>query len=354
MSQNNNNKPEQWGFTLTNVKFCSGDTEISRPFISSIDAPRSLSHDAIKFTWANREWTLINTPDETVNSTKKGGLFETSCLVTPFVEGDTLGNMEYEIDIITLLLSFALGRDIQCSILCLVSGDTGHERRGHVRAFNDVGPKIVDNYIAGNIKNFLESSEATVKSEYDWHRFTIALHVEGGVSKTLDIKWYIYNILIDRIVKKICNHLPPCNQERQDAKNIVDSPAFQYQLNNLFQLFPPTCKGYFKSIMLNGIRDSITLNKSFVERVKRACESEKVNTSSLAPYLKNRDGLLHTGELENILTDVEKIQYWINLQNTTTLLILRLLNFDGEIHLENSPLQEYPYTHFPLASILLP
>ena len=367
-----------WGFHLTNLKFCHGDEQTPRGVPDSAkicpeeyfdliaqyralfpDAPpqpapgtpievvQGFSLDEIKFSWADREWTLVNPSDENIHP-KNNEVLVTQCLVTQFKEGDSIEKMKQEVDSIALLLSFALGLDIKCLMFSLIGEFGGCERAFTLRGFNNRGPIIVDNYSTLNIKNFLEGSETVVRQDTEWFRMTLVLFIEASTNQILHVKWYIFNILLDRITKRICYSLGAPSQDRAIVRQIVEGADFQMHLNSLFNLIPSNCKSYFKSLLLNKIRDSIVLNNSFADRVARACNDFKIDSTPLAQYLDFRNGLLHTGDFEDVLDDSEKIKYLFVLQDTITLLVLRLLNFDGDICL-----QEKDQSHQPISSFLL-
>lgn len=281
---------------LYRLSFPTADT--TNTSINEGNIPHSFRWNKITFNWDSRDWNL--TDDKLGEwSTDLDAItlpVISGSLVAAYQHGDTEDRILDSARDIALLLSFALQRDIQpCSIA--LENDIGtiytHELCPYVRPFNNLGiASIIDNGNAqwggGNLKKFLESFEPVFNTDKAWWTITIAWFVNAAFQKVVDIKVALLNVLLERTSRYVIND----NTKYKDK----DHPSFD-------------------------------------NAVQSACE--KLGVQSISQSSKFRNAILHQGDLSNELPSFEeRVKYSLQLDAIITLLILRKIDFNGNVLLK--------------------
>ena len=307
---------------------------------NAVDSVRfSLSWNKIIFRWDDRDWVLT---DDKYDSSKSADWSKISIpilsgtLSTSYKSTDTADSIEDAVFSISVLLSFALGRDIRPCAFQHVS-DTGEwlstkEYAPRIRSFNDCGQTIVDNWNTENLKNFLESSEKEFKSKKEWWIKTLGMFSFGTTqSIAIDIQLCILNTLLDRLVSTWKGE-EKAYEINPNIPKIVKNKKIRRSLQNwLSEKIGDDWKQHRTDSILSKIKEWNT-EPPFPEKVKRSCD--RLGVRAMSPErIRLRHQILHTGDMpENIN---EAIAYLIELQAMLVLMILVVLKHSGKVYVQH-------------------
>ena len=299
----------------------------------------SASWNKIIFRWDDRDWVLTDDKYDSLKSANLSkisvpilsGTLSTSCKPT-----DTDDSIEDIVFSITVLLSFALGRDIKpCS--CEHVSDTGEwlstkEYVPRIRPFNDCGQIIVDNWDSANLKNFLESSEQIFKSKKEWWIKTLCMFSFGTAQCiAIDIQLCILNTLLDRAVSTWKGE-EKAYEISPDIPKIVKNKGFRRSLQNwLSERIGDNWEQHRTDSILSKIKEWNT-EPSFPEKVKRSCD--RLGIRAMSPErIRLRHQILHTGDMPEDIN--EAVAYLFELQAMLVLMILVVLKHDGKVYIQH-------------------
>ena len=336
---------EKWVFQLANLKLDRGD--IGTNYSAPLNGSRL---NRISFKFANRNWNLDDDlfgqwPNR-LDKIGQGPILS-GALSTAFNEGDTDEQLQLCATDITELLSFALSRDVKwVSCSCQKKNGELFSMQHHypvISPFNHHWFPVVDNFEFGNLKEFLEKGLQEIQSDRNWWSVTIGLLTQARISKYNEVKCSLFNTLLERISDNVN---AGSNQAEIDPmlEKIINKD-FEDKLHTLMiGVYGPWTIERTKSLC--GTIKLWKKQPSIPNKIICACEKLKINK----PFRKTlglRHKLLHTGEFDSKLNDTEKLDYLFTLDAVASLLLIRIIGFDGYIYL-----QQYGNNHLLVGDVL--
>jgi hypothetical protein len=294
----------------------------------------------ILFCWKNRQCELIDDKFRDWKKEEEKNInipIETASLIIPYVSGDTEETITSYIYEITLLLSFALGRDIKPSTFHLFENEieiSSYYYALYVHPFNQYRFPLIDNWNAYNIKNFIESAEQEFISNREWWVVTIESFNQAAISKIVDIQGALFNILLNRIVNKI-NGKPQGTEISPKIPTVTKKLEFKNELHKILSCWIGDEWKEERTQSLINMISEWNSSPSFPNAVIRACENLNIEPMSKA-RINFRHQLLHDGNFDKKIDNLdEKIKYILELKEMVALLILRSFHFEGYVYLEH-------------------
>ena len=255
------------------------------------------------------------------------------------VAGDDVNQIKELATQISLLLSFALGRDVKwVSYGCFPeSGDAAkiYYQSPPLQAFNQCAYPVIENWEVHNLKSFLEAAEGTFSGDLAWWTRSIGLLLQARTAQYLEIKCSILNTLVDRLTSKIngdnYGHQIDPNIEKQLSRK-----WFRCLLNLLLGTLSKNWDVYRTNAICEKI-DEWNSQPSFPKKVELACRHFSVPPMA-GKKIGCRHKLLHAGELDKTLKTPEaRAAYLFELEGMVLLLMIRMLQFEGYIYLQTHP-----------------
>jgi len=256
-----------------------------------------ISLNRIVFRWKSRDWELVDEKHgfwskSNANNVRipiPSGILQTDC-----IDGDTYDNIGQSAWDMSYLLSFTLGRDIKPCVISLLSNDelvSSHEFGVSARPFNENNTNVVDNWVFGNIKAFIESSEPIITTELEWWCKTLALYSEGASNRLpIDIQLAILNALLERVSSKWIEEKKLHEIDENIPKLLKDS-AIKESIQECLSKYIPSWPLEKTNALLGEIR-RYNAGPSFPEKVIRSCSFLGIPAMSKA-RINFRNKLLH-------------------------------------------------------------
>jgi hypothetical protein len=299
-----------------------------------------ICYNKILFCWKNRQCELIDNKFRDWKKEEEKNInipIETASLIVPYVDGDTeetIASYTYEI---TLLLSFALGRDVKPCTFHLFENETeinSYHYTLEIHPFNQYRFPLIDNWNTYNIKNFIESAEQEFTSDRKWWIVTIELFNQAAISKIVDLQGALFNILLNRIANKI-NGKPQGTEISSQIPIVIKNPEFKNELHKILSCWIGDEWKEERTQSLMNMISEWNSAPSFPHAVIRACENLNIEPMSKA-RINFRHQLLHDGNFDKKINNLnEKVKYILELKGMVALLILRRLRFEGYVYLEH-------------------
>lgn len=296
-----------------------------------------VSFARIKFTFNNVNWSLDSATVGTPSIDKASQL---SPLITARLTADASHDIGNETaDWICDLLTLACGKDVRWVTRGWFQND-GTPSRVETRAvtilpYGKGQGVLVDHFEAGNVKLFLEESEAEFTRDPDWWRRSIGLHAHSRAATILEIRLSTLNTLIDRISTRVLKGKGQAEIDSRIPKRLKN-PRFQRHLHRLLRGLSKENWEKNRTDAVSNTIDKWNSSPSFPNKVARVCDSLGIS-DAIRKKLNFRHKLIHLGEFDKKLkSDEEKITYLQSLEAVVELMMIRMLGFTGLIHIDEA------------------
>jgi hypothetical protein len=325
----------RWLFKMANVRLLVGDEKTNLPLPPGRDPKTTIpgfTLNKIRFNIAGREWTLTDqlmdaraqkNSDIDVSEPVVSGLLETT--VIPGEEPAAVISVARDIEV---LLSLAMSRGVRVVSISKVNraGVALSEtmRAGWVPPFNRVGFTPLENDRPQSLKLFLETVYPTFSGLRAWNSQTLEMFLQAQVNDFVEIKAAILNIVLDRLWKKVVGKNIPDEIDPGLPKKL-DEPAFQESLHTVFAQLSDAWS-LDRTGKVCGMIKQWNSTPDMAVGIQRACGKLGLPEPD-AKFLKNRNRLIHSGELNQ--KDGSVVEYLQELDWLVLSMILRWLGYDG-------------------------
>ena len=369
-----------WQFRLVKLSVCNGDSfsvvlpedgSISRGllvsavnFLSDVDQsersnkrPSQQICNLIRFGIGGTEWVLIDDlgKSKPKDSHHIGHALPSGVLICKY--HDNMGHDEVysQVQCICFALSLALGRDVSVVASAILSEELNPTNARTyavpVMAFSQKSSPLADNWDYQNLKRFVEQACKAFVVDRDWWLVTCDLILQARTSKYLEVKLSLLNTLLDRISKRVNSGKKQIEIDPLLDGRLIDDDFLKSLHSVLSSLSNKWSEDRTKSIC--GVIKGWNNSPSFPKQVARACEVLGIQLLDGA-NLAFRHKLIHEGELDKKLTTWDqKAEYLFAIEGIVLLLIVRMINFDGQIYLQSKPHDSHPVSEF-LVGVELP
>jgi hypothetical protein len=334
-------EPKIWQFMIANVRLKPLDSvqDISPPEsvlnYLAINGFPNAETKAIRLSFGNRSWQLVEFlhRDWPPEYQRIYTPINSAVLITEVGYNDNIQDLQRCATTLCLLLSFALGRDINWSSQSQLD-ENGHaivevQQKPGIRAFKEKSFRLVDDFGCNNLSTFLEVAYPTFCSDQEWWHITIDLLVDARCAGVLESKCAILNILLERIAD---HELEASDNEiHRDLEKSLSEEGFKADLQKCLNKLPG-----WKQERTNAVLQTIKeWNKrpSLAAKVKRICSKLGMHEPS-GKRIRFRNGLLHRGEFDSSLKAfADQLEYLHEVEAVVCLLLVRMLKFEGFIYL---------------------
>ena len=332
-SQNN---PAKWIIELTNTILHFYDIPSFGPPITVGDLtfPKWLRRDIVQLNISNRDWELkdiLQEQGKPKDSLDKYHPVITAILTTPYNKNDRFETINRLITEIEILLSFALSKGVRAVSYSLISKDDKLIETYYIDRLlfpmREGGFAPVDNWSPGVLKSFIEKAYPVITNDYKWWELTFDLILQSRLCRFLDIACVQLNVILDRISNK---HMTNSSASEIDTEIQTKSKDISYKgkLHNILSELSPQWNKSHTGIILSRINE-INLRPSFSNAINRLCDKYNLTPPS-NHLLAIRHKMVHTGEFPHNTNDI--YAYWDELDWLVTGLLLRMLNYEGQIY----------------------
>lgn len=303
----------------------------------------------ITFDLAGRTWLLDDDLHGQKNLKKISQPIVSGTLSTEWKEGDTEEPMQQLADDVSELLSFALARDVKWVSFGCFSDDGGSDKIAYrtpgLLPFNQGGSATIDNWEPHNLKSFLETAQGPLIADRDWWSKSIGLLTQARGAKYLEVKCSLLNTLLDRISSKV-NGDNYGNEIDAGLDARLDRKWFRWLLHCLLRTLSKNWERHRTDSLCDNVIKGWNAEPSFPDKVIRACDHLGIPPLSRTK-LGFRHKLIHSGEMNKKLKNTDqKLEYLFGIEAVVLMLMIRMLEFSGQVYLQSNPPDPKPVSEF--------
>lgn len=315
-----------WTFGLTNVRLSDGD------LIRRQSGNTHFKLKTVKFRFSGRDWVLIDLCPLNPKATSNVEYIEaipTGRLETPFVSYEERDSVSQNADDIATLLCLATGRDIRWftrEIIGLNSQEFHwYKQSVFAQPFTKSASPPIDNGDKTVLKGFLEAVSEALERDRAWFYTTLDYFLYARLSRALQVRCTILNLLLDRVSTKIVE------SQRQyeihpDLEQAVEGEQFKASLGTVLKTVPGWNDERTKALV--AVMKQWNKTPSFPNAVRRACKL--FNLPEPDPRLINtRHKLMHVGELTPGIKGMTGWAYDVEVEAVVLMLLLKILGYNG-------------------------
>ncbi len=325
----------KWLFELTNFRVHMCDEKTISPVPG--DAPKGTlpgwKRNLISFDLPDRQWTLIDytIPDRPTRDEIEGSTLISGELFTEIKPHDNLDEILETVDILCMLLSFALGRGIAAPD-CYKQSDENvtfvRSRSMRMDLYADGGYALIENSRKGQLRSFLECAYPIVLKKKGWWLKTLDFSIQARMSVFLEIQASLSNVLLDRIAAFYPENRVG-GEIDETLDEVINDPQFKRQITELIEEY---CAGWTQKRTEEYIIQHLAnCNKrpSFANGIKRVHRLNNLEEPK-GKFLSQRHKLLHEGDLTD--GDDDAAKYVNQLFAMTGRLLLKMLGYSGRYY----------------------
>lgn len=319
----------EYRFRLTNLKMERAGDEPTE----AGNQGRNLNR--IRFYCSGREWSLRDDAFEHWNCMSRadkqrvllsGTLSTTALTDKPEAELQEIAKIADEV---TFLLSFALARDVKwVAFSCIAPPNVlikDFSRFLCVSTYDTGGFAPLGNWTPGQLRGFLENAYTRYLTDREWWERTLNLFSQVFDTRAADLRAIILNIVLDRASTWILREKKLDSQIEAGLNTKLDSAEFKGKLQGLLAGLTEKWSFQRTEKLVETIKQWNS-SPSFPKKIALAYQEVQLEPPK-GRMLSNRHLLLHIGDPPS---DGTIFEYSLELECSVLMLLLRLLNYEGQ------------------------